>query len=444
MAEGQGILILGAGRSGRAATRLLLRDGGLLRLADEGGLPTDLPAELDSVDLRGGDFNPNWLAGIDQVVLSPGVPPGSPALQAARKAGLRISGELEEAFRRCSRPLLAVTGSNGKSTVTALAGRLLTAQGIHAPAGGNLGRPLSELLVDEPEAALYVVEVSSFQAETFERFRPAAAALLNLSPDHLDRYPGLEDYYAAKLRCFAAMTAHDRLVLGEDPELENRLADCPAHRLPFLLERLPRAEEEAVFLHEGLLCTRFAGQEDSLIAAAELPMVGRHNLSNALAALALVMPFGADRAGLLKGLREFRGLPHRMEDLGELAGLRCINDSKATNVEASVAGLAGIDASLLLIAGGKDKGGDFASMAAALPRVRIAYGIGEAGPDIARAFGERGRELPDLASALTAARTEGRPGEILLLSPACSSYDQYRNFEERGDHFRRLIEEAQA
>jgi UDP-N-acetylmuramoylalanine--D-glutamate ligase len=440
----QGILILGAGRSGQAAARLLLNDGRPLRLADEGGLPGDLPPELESVDLRGGEFAPDWLTDIDLLVLSPGVPPESPTLRAAQAAGIRISGELEEAYRRCPRPLLAVTGSNGKSTVTALAGHLLAAQGIHAPAGGNLGRPLSELLVEEPTAELYVVEVSSFQAETFERFRPAGAALLNLSPDHLDRYPDLEAYYGAKLRCFAAMTAEDRLVLGEDPELENRLAGCPARRLPFLLERRPLAEEEATFLHEGMLCTRLAGEESSLVAAAELPLVGRHNLSNALAALALVLPFGADPVGLAKGLREFRGLAHRMEDLGELAGLRCVNDSKATNVEASVAGLAGLDASLLLIAGGKDKGGDFAAMAAALPRVRIAYGIGEAGPDIARAFGERGRELPDLAAALAAARAEGREGEILLLSPACASYDQYRNFEERGDHFRRLIEEARA
>ncbi len=444
MSEAKGILILGAGRSGRAAARLLMREDRPLRLADEAGIPTDLPAGLEELDLRGGDFEPDWLRGIGRVVLSPGVAPESPALCAARAAGLRISGELEEAYRRCPRPLLAVTGSNGKSTVTALAGHLLAAQGFHAPAGGNLGRPLSELLIEEPEAEFYVVEVSSFQAETFERFHPAAATLLNLSPDHLDRYGELEDYYAAKLRCFAAMEAEDHLVLGEDPELEDRLARCPARRLPFLLDRRPMAEEEAAFVHEGMLCTRLAGEEAALIAAAELPLVGRHNLANALAALALVLPFGADPAGLAEGLRGFRGLPHRMEDLGELAGLRCVNDSKATNVEASVAGLAGLDASLLLIAGGKDKGGDFTAMAAALPRVRIAFGIGEAGADVARAFGERGRQVPDLAAALAAAREAGREGEILLLSPACSSYDQYRNFEERGDHFRRLVEEARA
>lgn len=442
MDTGRRIMVLGTGRSGIAAARLLAAEGLALRLADEGRIPDALPAALAGAERRQGVFTPEWLAGVDALVVSPGVPPASPVLRAARKAGLPLSGELEEAYRRCPRPLLAVTGSNGKSTVTTLTAHLLASLGIKAPAGGNLGRPLSELLLDEADADLYVVEVSSFQAETFRAFHPRGAALLNLSPDHLDRYATVEDYYAAKLRLFERLGPDDHLVLGEQEMAARRLDRCPARRLSFLLEREPEPGEESCFLSDGILRYRFEGHDVSLLPAKELPLLGRHNIANALAALALVLPLARDPEALVEGLRTFRGLPHRMEDLGRLGPLRCFNDSKATNVEATLAGLGGLSQPVLLIAGGRDKGGDFRAMAAALPGVRLLFGIGEAGPDLAAAFGARGRSLPDLDSAIEAARAAGREGELLVLSPACSSYDQYRNFEERGEHFRRLVREA--
>ena len=434
-------LVLGAGASGLAAARLLAHAGERVRLADEKSLPA-LPEALGAVDCRVGAFDAAWLEGVTRVVVSPGVPPTSAAHRACAERGLPISGELEEAFGRCAAPVLAVTGSNGKSTVTSLAAHLLQAQGRRAPAGGNLGRPLSDLLLDAPDADCYVVEVSSFQAETFRRFRPRAATLLNLSPDHLDRYGRLEDYYAAKLRTFAAMTAEDWLALGDDPAAGAHLADCPARRLAASPTR-PLVADGAGLV-SGALAIRWDGREHRLLPADDLPLPGRHNLANALAALALVLPFGADADALAEGLRSFRGLAHRMEDVGMLGALRCYNDSKATNVEAALAGVSGLSAPVLLIAGGRDKGGDFDALAAGLPGVRLAYGIGEAGDKVARAFGERGRELGDLAAAVEAARRDGRPGELLVLSPACASYDQYRNFEERGEHFRRLVAEASA
>ncbi len=438
-------LILGAGKSGQAAARLLAAEGRGVRLADEKRLPASLPDSLAGIETREGAFESEWLDGVEALVISPGVPPTSPALRAAREAGLPVSGELEEAYRRCDRPIVAVTGSNGKSTVTALTGHLLEAQGLRAPAGGNLGRPLSELLLDEPDAQLYVVEVSSFQAETFDAFHPRAAALLNLSPDHMDRYGGvLADYYAAKLRLFARMDLRDHLIMGEQDEVRRLLANSPARRVPFLLESAPERSADGCYLSRGELRYRFAGVDEAVMPAVDLPLVGRHNVANALAAMALTLPFGADPAKLAEGLRSFRGLPHRMEDLGELDGLRCYNDSKATNVEATLAGLDGLSGSLLLIVGGRDKGSDFHQLANGLPGVRIAFCIGEAGPSLAEAFGERARVLPDLEAALAAARAEGREDELLLLSPACTSYDQYRSFEERGDHFRRLIEEARS
>jgi UDP-N-acetylmuramoylalanine--D-glutamate ligase len=442
---GQGItLILGTGRSGLAAARLLVAAGEPVRLADEKALPASLPRELAGTERCAGAFQAEWLDGVARVLLSPGVPPTSPALRACLARSLPITGELEEAFLRCPVPILAVTGSNGKSTVTSLAAHLLVAQGRRAPAGGNLGRPLAELLVDEPDAELYVVEVSSFQAETFSRFHPRSATLLNLSPDHLDRYGRLEDYYAAKLKLFATMGPADTLVLGEDAEAARRLADCPARRLPFRVDAPLPSGAEGTFLADGRLAYRFAGRERKLLAAEALPIPGRHNLANALAALALVLPFGDDADALSAGLASFRGLAHRMEEVGRLGPLRCFNDSKATNVEAALAGVAGLSAPVLLIAGGRDKGGDFGMLAAGLPGVRLAFGIGEAGGAVARAFGARGRELGTLAAAVAAAREEGRAGELLVLSPACASYDQYKNFEERGAHFRRLVQEASA
>lgn len=434
-------LILGTGRSGIAAARLLVAAGEPVRLADEKALPPALPRELAGAERCQGAFQPEWLAGVARVLLSPGVPPTSPALRAALAEGLPITGELEEAFLRCPVPILAVTGSNGKSTVTSLAAHLLAAQGRRAPAGGNLGRPLAELLIEEPDAELYVVEVSSFQAETFTRFHPKCATLLNLSPDHLDRYGRLEDYYAAKLKLFAAMGPADTLVLGEDAEAARRLASCPARRLPFSLGGPPPGGEGS-FLAGGRLAFRYGGRERTLLEAAALPIPGRHNLANALAAVSLVLPFADDAEAIARGLASFRGLAHRMEEVGRLGPLRCYNDSKATNVEAALAGVAGLSAPVLLIAGGRDKGGDFDALAAGLPGVRLAYGIGEAGAAVARAFGARGRALGTLEAAVAAARAEGRPGELLVLSPACASYDQYRNFEERGEHFRRLVQEA--
>ncbi len=437
-------LILGTGRSGIAAARLLVAAGEPVRLADEKALPELLPGELMGAERHAGAFEPDWLDGVVRVLISPGVPPTSPALRACQARGLPITGELEEAYLRCPVPLIAVTGSNGKSTVTSLAAHLLAAQGRRAPAGGNLGRPLAELLVDEPDAELYVVEVSSFQAETFSRFHPRSATLLNLSPDHLDRYGRLEDYYAAKLKLFAAMGPADTLVLGEDAEASRRLVACPARRLPFRLDGPPPGGAEGSFLAGDQLAFRYGGRERRLLAAEALPIPGRHNLANALAALALVLPFGDDAEVLAAGLASFRGLAHRMEEVGRLGSLRCFNDSKATNVEAALAGVAGLGAPVLLIAGGRDKGGDFAALAAGLPGVRLAYGIGEAGGAVARAFGARGRELGTLDAAVAAARADGRAGELLVLSPACASYDQYRNFEERGAHFRRLVQEAGA
>ncbi len=433
------ILILGAARSGQWVARLLAGQGRRVSLSDRKLQASDMPEDLRALPFLHGEFSEAWLDDFDALLISPGVARDSAPVLAARARGLRVTGEMEESFRLAEKPVAAITGTNGKSTTTTLLSLILEAGGKKAPAGGNLGRPASQITLEDSDADLQVLEVSSFQAETFDRFHPRVASLLNLTPDHLDRYRDFEDYAEAKLRCFAAMTAEDTLVLPRDEVLESRLAGHPAKRLFFGLED---SDDEGAFLRDGRLLLRYGGVERDVLPAAELGILGRHNQLNALAALAMALPLGLDAEAAASALREFRGLPHRMEYAGEFAGLRCYNDSKATNVEAALASLSGLEGSILLIAGGRDKGGDFALLARELPQLRRVYAIGEAAPAILEAFGDRARETGDLAGALAAAREEGREGEMLILSPACSSFDQFRDFEARGEAFMKLVKEG--
>ncbi len=433
------ILILGAARSGQWMARLLRERGAFPSLSDRKLTGAELPEDLTDLPFLGGDFREKWLDDIDALLISPGVAQDSPPVKAARARGLRVTGEMEESYRLSQAPVAAITGTNGKSTTTTLLSLILEASGREAPAGGNLGRPASQLVLEHPEADFLVLEVSSFQAETFDQFHPKVSSLLNLTPDHLDRYPGFEDYAEAKLRCFAAMKSEDTLVLPHDTELERRLESVPARRLYFGC-----AEEkgDGAFYEKGRILLRYEGRVQDVMPADELGVLGRHNLANALAALAMALPLGFNAEAAAKALREFKGLPHRMEYAGKLGALACYNDSKATNVEAALASLSGLEASILLIAGGRDKGGDFGILARELPGLRRVYAIGEAAPALLEAFGDRAVDAKDLAGALAAAAKEGREGEMLILSPACSSFDQFTDFEARGEAFMNLVKEG--
>ncbi|MBC8366562.1 UDP-N-acetylmuramoyl-L-alanine--D-glutamate ligase [bacterium] len=433
------ILILGAARSGQWMARLLREQGVCATLSDLKLTGADLPEDLRDLPFLAGDFRETWLDDFDALLISPGVAQDSPPVLAARARGLRVTGEMEESFRLSQTPVAAITGTNGKSTTTTLLSLILEASGLEAPAGGNLGRPASQIVLEQPKADVHVLEVSSFQAETFHQFHPKVATLLNLTPDHLDRYTDFESYVEAKLRCFAAMSAEDTLVLPQDPNLERRLEKLPTRRLAFGC-----AEEsgDGAFYSEGRILVRYEGRVQDVMPLEELGVLGRHNLANALAALAMALPLGLNAEGAAQALREFKGLPHRMEYAGKLGPLACYNDSKATNVEAALASLSGLEASILLIAGGRDKGGDFGILARELPGLRRVYAIGEAAPAILEAFGDRAVEAKDLSGALAAAAKEGRDGEMLILSPACSSFDQFRDFEARGEAFMNLVKEG--
>jgi UDP-N-acetylmuramoylalanine--D-glutamate ligase len=438
------VLVVGLGRSGIAAAQLCAARGARVTVTDKRSA-TELAAAVAKLPAGvahelGGHRRESFV-GADLVILSPGVPE-IPELAAARAAGVEITGELELASRFVSATIVAITGTNGKSTVTTLVGEMLRATGHPTFVGGNLGEPLAEA-VGTPAAEVggfCVVEVSSFQLEATETFRPRVAVLLNITPDHLDRYAGLEGYAAAKARIFAAQTPDDFAVVNfDDPLAVRASAAARARREGFsIVESLATGAWLG-----GPLLLKLPGQAPESYPA-DLPwLLGqRHNQANALAALLAARLAGAAPAEARAGLLAFRALSHRMELVADADGVAYYDDSKGTNVGAVVAALDGFPRPVVLIAGGRDKGGDYAPLAEALGRVgRAAILIGEAADKMQAAFApvlpvER---APTLETAVEAARRWARPGDAVVLSPACSSFDMFRDYAHRAEVFRSAV-----
>jgi UDP-N-acetylmuramoylalanine--D-glutamate ligase len=438
------VLVYGLGLSGLAAAAFLRRRGVTVV-----GVDARPAAELElgplaadpEVSVLAGEEPRSLPGGIDAVVLSPGVPGDRPLLQAARAAGLPVIAEVELAFPWLEGPVVGVTGSNGKSTTTAMTGHLLRAAGVPAEVCGNIGLPLSEV-ADGAPGRVFVVELSSFQLESTDLLRPRAAALLNLSPDHLDRYPGMAEYAAAKRRIFLRQDGDDVAVLNADDPAVAALA-VPARRRLFSRRG---AVPDGLWNDGGTVLESDGSIAPArpLFVAADVPLPGPHHLENAMAAALLAMAVGAPREAIPEGLRGFRGLPHRTEPVAELGGVRYFDDSKGTNVGATARALEGFpDGSVHLILGGRGKGTGLGSELIELVRrkVRRAYLIGE---EAARFRGELDGVVPwhwseRLAVAVPEAAAAARPGEVVLLSPACASFDQYRNYHHRGEHFQELV-----
>ena len=382
------MLVLGLARSGLAAAAALERRGVEVVRADR---------EL------GNDKDVGLVEGVGLLVKSPGVPAEASLVAGARERGVAVWSEIELGSRLLPNPILGVTGTNGKTTTAEWLGFMLG-----APVAGNVGRALSELDGEVEPEQLVVVELSSFQLEDIDRFRPRIAVLLNLEPDHLDRHGSFKAYRDAKLRIFENQTEADTAVVPRDLDHELR-----AQRVEFAADdRLP----------------------------AEPSLRGAHNRENAAAAVAAARAAGAGEEEIVRGLRDFRGVPHRLELVAERGGVGYVNDSKATNVAATLRALAAYeDEPVRLILGGSRKGEDFAPLAAALgPNVRAVYVIGETADELARVIPDTIR-AGDLATAVERAATAAQPGEVVLLSPACASYDQFGDFEERGEEFKRLV-----
>ena len=433
------VLIVGLGASGVAAARLAAKEGmtivvtDLRQEADLGEALARLP-EIDGAFLGGHPLAA--LEDVDLVVTSPGVPADAEILVEAERRGIAIVPEVEFAWRRLREaPLVAVTGSNGKSTVTTLIAEMLADAGIAAVAGGNLGTPASELVMGGGWDA-WVLEVSSFQAELMTTMAPRVGIFLNLSQDHLERHPSLAAYRDAKMRLFARQGKADAAVFNaDDPALAG--ADVPARRLFFSLER--RAEG---WLDRGIL--RLG--EEAVLPAGEMGISGLHNVANALAAALAARELGVAAESAARTLRRFSGLAHRHATVLDADGVRWVDDSKATNVGATLAGLRGYpDGSVHLILGGLGKGQDFAALAGEVRRaVRRLYLIGRDARGIAQALAGSAEidECGTLAEAVVRCRRRVRAGETVLLAPACASFDQFSGYAERGEAFVRLVREG--
>ncbi|MFO8175035.1 MAG: UDP-N-acetylmuramoyl-L-alanine--D-glutamate ligase [Gemmatimonadota bacterium] len=445
---GRGISILGLGASGMAAARLALAKGGEVYVSDRrveppvaarGGQLRELGAE---VELGGHDLE--RIAGSDTVVVSPGIPPDAPVLRALGARGVRWISEPEFAFHFLSGELIAVTGTNGKTTTAALTAHLLRSSGVETGLGGNIGPafgpPVSELALLAPAPAWFVVELSSFQLADIVDFRPTIGVVTNLAPDHLDRYPSVAAYYADKARIFSNATPESRWVLNrDDPGVETLAGSASGERFWFSLQR---GEDAHAFLRDGELVLAWEGAETPLVHRDELPLLGRHNVANALAAALSARLAGGDSGSLARGLKSFQALPHRLEPVGSARGMRWVNDSKATNVAATVGALESLSGPLVLLLGGKDKGEDLTPLKAAIhPGVRAAILYGEARHRLAEALQEATEVRVvggSFEAAVDLAVELARPEDVILLSPACSSFDMFQSYEARGSRFAAL------
>jgi UDP-N-acetylmuramoylalanine--D-glutamate ligase len=435
------VLVVGLGSSGTAAARLATADGSEVWVTDLRS-DTELSAEVESlgdgVRTFFGSHPESCLDGVDLIVVSPGVPADAPLLQAARDQGIAINTEIEFAWRhRPEAELVAVTGSNGKSTVTELAARMLAESGQSTVAGGNLGPPASQLVLDGGWQS-WVLEISSFQAELLTEMAPRAAVFLNLSQDHLERHPDLDSYFEAKQRLFAYQTEADTAVLNADDPvvLATRTA---AQKREFSITRSADA-----YLDDGQLML----DGEPVMKTSEVRLSGIHNLANALAAALAAAALGATPAAMAKTLSSFDGLAHRHRTVHVAEGVQWIDDSKATNVGATAAALRGYpDRSLHLILGGQAKGQDFSVLREEVQRaVMRLYLIGEDGPVIAESLAGAAptEDCGTLADAVERARHHAVSGEWVLLAPACASFDQFANYGERGDRFTELARQEVA
>jgi UDP-N-acetylmuramoylalanine--D-glutamate ligase len=431
---GKRVLVIGLGRSGRSAARFCV-DRGARVVATDARPQSELGdlAELgNEVELQAGGPMPDP-ADFDLVVPSPGVPRERYAQRAAR-----VWGDIELAGRALQVPIVAITGTNGKSTTVLLVEAMLRACGLRALAAGNLGRPALDLVGEALDVA--VLEVSSFQLEAVDGFRPRVSVILNLSPDHLDRHGDFASYADAKRAIFRNQRDDDVTVLNfDDPVLREFAAEVQGRVLPFSRRT---ALPEGLCLDGGAVLVR-AGGESRRLSLDGLDLPGVHNLENVLAALAVVEGLGADPVLGAKALVGFRGLAHRCEPVGSVNDVRFVNDSKATNVGAARRSLEGFDRPLVWIAGGRDKGLDFSELAeAAEGRVTTALLLGEAAPQLEAVL--KGRvaveRVATLEEAVRRAAQLSAPGELVLLSPACASFDQFTSFEERGERFRAAVE----
>ncbi|MBS1849375.1 MAG: UDP-N-acetylmuramoyl-L-alanine--D-glutamate ligase [Acidobacteria bacterium] len=440
----QRVLVVGLGKSGVASALFLKAHGARVTVSDskpEEQLGGDIPALLDQgIVVETGGHGERTFRGQDLIVVSPGVPVDSPPLVQARRAGEEVIGEIELAAQFLQGEIVAITGSNGKTTTTSLIGEILAAGGFPTLVGGNIGMPAIALVEKTTPQTLTVLEVSSFQLETIRTFRPQVAVILNITPDHLDRHHTFESYVNAKARIFENQRVNDFTVLNADDATCVQLAGRTQAQV-FWFSRHKKVENGA-YVQDGKLCFRRGGEaEQEIMPVAEIPLKGAHNVENVLASACAGLLLGCPAEKIRKAVRVFKAVEHRLEFVATVRGVEYYNDSKATNVDATIKALESFPKNIHLILGGKDKGSDYRVLNPLLrERVKRVYTIGAAAAKIESQI--QGAEIvpaATLEAAVKKAAAVAEPGDIVLLAPACASFDQFQSYEHRGRVFKEAV-----
>jgi UDP-N-acetylmuramoylalanine--D-glutamate ligase len=436
--RGKRVVVVGGAGSGVAAARLLVDRGARVTLTDVRSAleHQDALSEI-GVALALGSHPVELFTGADLVVVSPGVAATQPSVAAARAAGVPVIGEVELASRWLLGRIVAITGTKGKSTTTALTGRILAAAGFHAPVGGNIGTPLAAQVAESRPESIHVVEVSSFQLETTDTFHPWVAVLLNLTADHLDRHASVEEYAGAKARIFSRQTEGDCAVANADDP--RSLAMARGGRARVVCFARDVRIDEGITLADGWIVERGAQGDRRLVRTSEVRLIGPHLLSDVLAAAAVARLAGASPAAIAEAVASFTGLEHAMEWVDEIGGVRFVNDSKATNIDAARQAIETFEPGLVVIMGGRFKGGDLRLLRPSLASRRATVvAIGEAAPLMEEAFAGAAviAHADTLAEAVRTAMAAATPGASVLLAPACASFDMFENYAARGRAFK--------
>lgn len=441
---GKKVSILGMARSGVACAKLLRKIGAQVFVSDSQGekLLSERTSQLRElgIDFETGGHTSNVVRGKDFIVVSPGVPLDIPILERAQDTGIPAFSEIEVAFWLTDSKIIGITGSNGKTTTVTLVGEMLKEDKREYQVGGNIGIPFSSIVEEVSPDGLLVLELSSFQLERIEEFRPYVSSVLNVTPDHLDRHPDLESYLEAKLRILENQTGDDFAVLNADDENSFKLARHGKCAKAFFSTR--NELEQGAFLREGQLHSRWNGKEQKIIDLTEIWIKGPHNLSNSCAACAICAILRVAPESMRKALRDFRGVEHRLERVTAISGVRFVNDSKATNVESVWYALQSVSPPIILIAGGRDKGGDFSKLRElAQENVKALILIGEAKEKIKKALGDLvPSEYSDsLEEAVGLSLKQASGGDTVLLSPGCASFDMFRDYQHRGEVFKSSV-----
>jgi UDP-N-acetylmuramoylalanine--D-glutamate ligase len=437
------VLVVGLGKSGVASALFLKAHGARVTVSDTKSgdeLRNEIPALLDhGITVETGGHGERTFRGQDLIVVSPGVPVDAPLLVQARSLGEAVIGEIELAAQFLPGPIVAITGSNGKTTTTTLTGEILAAGGLPTLVGGNIGTPAISLAERANPQTVIVLEVSSFQLETIQKFRPKVAVVLNVTPDHLDRHRTFEAYVNAKARMFENQTGEDFAVLNEDDPTCMAMAAGTRSQVYWFSRH--KEVKQGAWVREGNIVFRDGSQQREIMKAAEIPLKGAHNLENVLAAVCAGALLGCAPEKIRQAVRDFKAVEHRLEFVATIRGVDYYNDSKATNVDATIKALESFPANIHLILGGKDKGSDYTVLNNLLrQRVKRVYTIGAAAAKIESQVKDvEVVHAETLESALRKANAAAQPGDVVLLAPACASFDQFKNYEQRGRVFKEIV-----